>query len=103
MRKIELMLRKEADTAREQIRSERRKQANAEARHAIDKMIVCGVDRIIAVNFALHERVIDIVDRKDIRRSFEYGCHTICSMLETLYVIPHENSFSESQNLVEAI
>lgn len=92
MNPIELMLRKEADTARKQIRLERRNEANKNARHQINLLISIGLDRIEAVNFALNNWDIPIIEKKSIRKSFNYGCHTICSMAEELSVIDSQNT-----------
>ncbi len=92
MKPIELMLRKEADTAREQIKLERRKEENKETRQQITILISTGLDRIEAVNFALHDTNIPIIEKKSIRKAFNYGCHTICSMVEGLSDIHSQNS-----------
>lgn len=92
MKNIELVLRKEADTAREQIKLERRKEANKDARHQINILISIGLDRTEAVNFALDNRNIPIIEKKEIRKIFNYGCHTICGMAEELSGINRQNS-----------
>ncbi len=61
MHKTEVLLRQEADTAREQIQIEH---------------------------------------RKEVRQFFNYGCHTICSMNQTLSDINNQNS---SDLILEAI
>lgn len=92
MHPIELMLRKEADTAREQIKLERRNEANKDARHQINVLISIGLDRNEAVNFALDNTNIPIIEKKAVRQAFHYGCHTICSMVEELSDIDSQNS-----------
>lgn len=100
MNSMELYIRQQADTAREEIRAERRKDNMSEARREINIYLAGGMDRNIAVNFVLGEIKIDIADKKEVRKFFKYGCHTICSMNETLHDINWENS---SNLLLEAI
>jgi hypothetical protein len=100
MKKIELVLRKEADTAREQQKIERRQDNMKEARREINIYISQGMNREIAVNFILNDVEIAIVDKKEIRKSLRYGCYTIHSINEFLSGINSENN---SQILVEAI
>ena len=92
MHPIELMLRKEADTAREQIKLERRKNENKEARQQINILIASGLDRNEAVNFALDNGNIPIIEKKAVRKAFNYGCYAIYSMAEELSVIDSQNT-----------
>ncbi len=96
MYNTELKMRQEADTAREQIRIERRK----EARREINIYLERGMERTIAVNSVLGTGKISIIDRKEVRKFFNYGCHTICSMNQTLLDIKNQNS---SDLILEAI
>ncbi len=100
MHKTELLLRQEADTAREQIQIEHRKESMKEARREINIYLEQGMERTIAVNFVLDTGKISIIDRKEVRQFFNYGCHTICSMNQTLSDINNQNS---SDLILEAI
>lgn len=110
MHSTELFMRQQADTAREEIQAERRKTKRntedrrsenmSEARREINIYLAQGMDRNIAVNFVLDDKKISIVDRKEVRKFFKYGCHTICSMVQELHDINHENS---SNLVLEAI
>jgi hypothetical protein len=100
MRPIELFLRQQADTAREQQKIERRQDNIKEARREISIYISQGMDREIAVNFVLNDIEISIVDKKEIRKSLRYGCNTIYSMIESISGINMQNN---SQILIETI
>ncbi len=92
MRYMELLMRQNADTAREALREERRKAENKSIRNQINVLILIGLDRNEAVNFALDKKIIPIIEKKEIRKAFHYGCHAICSMAEELSDIKHRNS-----------
>lgn len=100
MHPTELFLRKEADTARECQKAERRKESMKEARREINIYLMQGMDRNIAVNFVLDDNKIPILLKKEVRKFFRYGCHTICSMEQVLSDIKRENS---SNLILEAI
>ncbi len=92
MHPMELFMRQNADTAREALREERRKTENKSVRHQINVLILMGLDKNEAVNFTLDNRIIPIIEKKQIRKAFHYGCHTICSMVEELSDINSQNS-----------
>ncbi len=100
MHPTELHMRQNADTLREQIRIERRKEANKDVRHQINVLILIGLDKNEAVNLALDNRIIPITEKKQVRKAFNYGCHTICNMAEELSDINRQNS---SELVLEAI
>lgn len=100
MHQTELFMRQQADTAREQIKIERRKDNMKEARREINIYLSQGMDRNVAVNFVLDDSKIPILLKKEVRKFFQYGCHTICSMAEGLSDINHQNSLDL---VVEAI
>lgn len=100
MKSIELFLRQQADTAREQQKIERRQDNMKEARREISIYMSQGMNREIAVNFILNDVKIAIVDKKEIRKSLRYGCHTIYSINDSLSGINRENN---PQILIETI
>ncbi len=100
MNSIELLLRQEADIAREQQKIECRQDNMKKARREIDIYISQGMNREIAVNFILNDVEILIGDKKEIRKSLRYGCHTIYSINEFLSGINRENN---PQILIETI
>ncbi len=89
MHSTELFMRQQADTARECIKEERRKEAMREARQEIDIYMSQGMARHIAVNSVLDEHKIPIMIKKSVRQYFRYGCHTICCMTGTPFVSEH--------------
>lgn len=100
MNPAELCMRQQADTAREQIRTEKRKDNMRESRREINIYLEQGMDRNIAVNFVLDENKISIMDKKEVRKFFKYGCYTICSMAGLL---PDINRVNSSNLVLEAI
>jgi hypothetical protein len=103
MHSTELFLRQEADTAREAIREDRRardrntedrrKESMKEARREINIYLSQGMDRNIAINFVLDsDNKIPILYKREVRKEFRYGCHTICSIIEELSGIKCQNS-----------
>lgn len=96
MHPTELFMRQQADTARE----EHRKESMREARKEINIYLAQGMDRNIAVNFVLDNNKIPILLKKEVRKPFRYGCHTICCMTGVHYDIKRENS---SNLILEAI
>ncbi len=89
---MELLMRQNADTAREQAKLERRKDNMKHARKEISVYLSQGMDRNIAINFVLDTEKYSILVRKEVRREFEYGCHTIYSMNHALSGINGQNS-----------
>ncbi len=111
MHPTELHMRQQADTAREQIKLDRRskdrdtqdrRQENMkEARREINIYLAQGMDRNIAINFVLdNDNKIPILIKKQVRQEFRYGCHTIYSIAEALSDINSQNSLDL---VVEAI
>ena len=93
MHPTELHMRQQADTAREAIKSERRKESMKDARREINIYLAQGMDRNVAINFVLDtDNKISIVDKKEVRKYFRYGCHTIYSMAEELSVLNSQNN-----------
>ena len=66
-----MFLRQQSDITKEQIRIERRKEANRDARQQINDLIACGLDKNKAVNFALDNRNVSITEKKQIRKAFK--------------------------------
>jgi len=97
MHSTELFLRKQADTARQE---DRRKSNMAGARREIDIYISQGMERDTAVNFVLGDSVIGIVDKREIRQFFRYGCHIVCHITGTLPLFDYEKNISFSLDAV---
>ncbi|MCP4989377.1 MAG: hypothetical protein GY928_25960 [Colwellia sp.] len=88
MHSTELFLRKEADTARQH---NRRKVNMRGARKEIDIYISQGMEHNKAVNFVLGDDQISIMDKREIRQFFRYGCHAVCHLTGTLPLFHFEN------------
>jgi hypothetical protein len=81
-------------------REDRRREDMRAAREEINLHLSQGMDRNIAVNFVLSGNKIAIADKKEVRKSFKYGCYTISSIAQDLHDINRENS---SNLVLEAV